>query len=45
MSADLVKVAPIGNQKHYQANRSSPIFSELRGIVLKSVGLKIEPPD
>jgi predicted nucleotidyltransferase len=35
----LVSVHRIGNQKHYQANRESPIFKELRGIVLKTVGL------
>ncbi len=35
----LVSVERIGNQKHYQANRESPIFEELRGIVLKTVGL------
>lgn len=29
----------IGNQKHYQANAASPLFSELRNIVLKTVGL------
>ena len=29
----------IGNQKHYQANATSPLFSELRNIVLKTVGL------
>lgn len=29
----------IGNQKHYQANRESPIFEELYGIVLKTFGL------
>jgi predicted nucleotidyltransferase len=29
----------IGNQKHYQASASSPLFSELRNIVLKTVGL------
>ena len=39
VSADLVKVSHIGNQKHYQANKMSPIFAELRGLVLKSVGL------
>jgi predicted nucleotidyltransferase len=32
----------IGNQKHYQANAASPLFSDLRGIVLKTVGL-VEP--
>jgi predicted nucleotidyltransferase len=35
----LVSVQRIGNQKHYRANRESPIFNELRGIVLKTVGL------
>ena len=29
----------IGHQKHYQANASSPLFMELRNIVLKTVGL------
>ena len=29
----------IGNQKHYQANATSPLYSELRNIVLKTVGL------
>lgn len=27
----------IGHQKHYQANASSPLFAELRNIVLKTV--------
>ena len=35
----LVSVQWIGNQKHYQANRHSPIFEELQGIVLKTSGL------
>jgi predicted nucleotidyltransferase len=35
----LVSVERIGNQKHYRANRASPIFKELHGIVLKTVGL------
>jgi predicted nucleotidyltransferase len=35
----LVSIERIGNQKHYRANRESPIFDELRGIVLKTVGL------
>jgi predicted nucleotidyltransferase len=35
----LVTVERIGNQKHFQANRASPIYEELRGIVLKTVGL------
>ena len=29
----------IGHQKHYQANAASPLFPELRNIVLKTVGL------
>ena len=29
----------IGNQKHYRANRNSPIFTELQSIILKTAGL------
>jgi predicted nucleotidyltransferase len=35
----LVSVESIGNQKHYRANRRSPIFRELRSLVLKTVAL------
>ena len=35
----LVTVTRVGNQKHYQANRDSPVFSELHGLVLKTTGL------
>lgn len=35
----LVTVTRRGNQKHYQANRDSPIFDELCGIVQKTFGL------
>jgi predicted nucleotidyltransferase len=35
----LVSVRAVGNQKHYQANPDSPLFDELCGIVLKTVGL------
>lgn len=35
----LVSVRPVGNQKHYQANRDAPIFEELRGIVVKTFGV------
>jgi predicted nucleotidyltransferase len=35
----LVTIEPIGNQKHYRANRDAPIFEELRGLVVKTVGL------
>jgi predicted nucleotidyltransferase len=29
----------VGHQKHYQANTASPLFAELRSIVLKTVAL------
>jgi predicted nucleotidyltransferase len=35
----LVTVTRVGNQKHYQANRDSPIFSDLHGLVVKTIGL------
>jgi predicted nucleotidyltransferase len=35
-AAELVTVRRVGNQKHYQANASAPIFEELRGLVLKT---------
>jgi predicted nucleotidyltransferase len=35
----LLKVRPVGNQRHYQANPDSPLFTELCGIVQKTVGL------
>ncbi len=35
----LITMTPSGAQKHYRANRRSPIFTELRGIVLKTFGL------
>jgi len=38
----LVSIQRVGNQKHYHANHESPIFNELRGIILKTAGL-IEP--
>lgn len=36
-SVGLITVEAIGNQKRYAANRTSPLFSELRGIVLKTL--------
>jgi len=39
LAAELVTVREQGNQKHYQANAASPVFAELRGLVLKTVGL------
>jgi predicted nucleotidyltransferase len=38
-SVGLVTVRRQGNQKHYQANAVSPVFDELRGLVLKTFGL------
>ena len=38
-STGLVTAKWIGNQKHYQANKDSPIFYELWGIVQKTVGV------
>jgi predicted nucleotidyltransferase len=37
--AGIVTVEKIGRQKHYQANPECPVFEELRGLVLKTVGL------
>ena len=39
LAAGLITVRDQGNQKHYQANAASPVFAELRGLVLKTVGL------
>jgi predicted nucleotidyltransferase len=41
-AAGLLTVRKVGNQKHYQANPKSPIFQELRGIVLKTLGVTNE---
>jgi predicted nucleotidyltransferase len=37
--AGLVTATRIGKQKHYQANAASPVFDELRALVLKTSGL------
>lgn len=37
--AGLLTMSKQGNQKHYQANASAPVFAELRGLVLKTMGL------
>ena len=39
-AAGLVTVSRIGRQKHYKANEAAPIFPELRGIVLKTSGMR-----
>src|SRR3546814_4982369 len=38
-SSGLVTVQAVGNQKHYQANSDSPIFTELCSIIQKTVGM------
>lgn len=38
-AAGLLTVRKLGNQKHFQANAASPVFAELRGLVLKTMGL------
>ena len=35
----LITGTRVGNQRHYQANRDSPVFSELHGLVVKTIGL------
>jgi len=35
----LISARRIGHQKHYQANAESPLFADLRNIILKTVGL------
>ena len=37
--AGILTITKIGNQKHYQANRGSPIFEELYNIVVKTFGV------
>jgi predicted nucleotidyltransferase len=39
VSSGLALMKPIGNQKHYTANKNNPIFSELRSIVVKTSGI------
>lgn len=39
VASGLVTVESQGWEKHYQANRESPVYEELRALVLKTVGL------
>lgn len=39
VASGLVTVNAVGNQKHYRANPASPVFEELRSIILKTAGL------
>lgn len=41
-SSGLITVKLIGRQKHYQAKSDCPVFAELSGLILKTVGM-IEP--
>jgi predicted nucleotidyltransferase len=38
-ASSLVTVTRSGNQKHYQANKKSPIFAELQRLIVKTVGI------
>ena len=38
-ASGLVTAKRVGNQKHYQANAASPVFDELRGLVIKTSGI------
>ena len=38
-ASGLVTVTRVGKQKHYQANAGSPVFEELRALVLKTSGM------
>lgn len=38
-AAGLVSVTWSGNHKYYQANRESPVFVELHGLVVKTIGM------
>ncbi len=38
-ASGLVTVKRVGNQKHYQADAASPVFDELRGLVVKTSGI------
>lgn len=37
--AGLLTVSKQGNQKHFQANAQAPVFTELRSLILKTMGL------
>jgi predicted nucleotidyltransferase len=39
-TSGIVTIKKIGNQKHYQASRDSPIYEELCSIIRKTVGLQ-----
>jgi len=45
VSAGLVTVTRVGNQKHYQADARSPVFSELSALIRKTTGIVPELRD
>lgn len=40
-ASGLINVTSVGSQKFYQANRASPVFRELHGLVRKTVGVEL----
>lgn len=38
-AAGLISVQRRGNQKHYRANTASPVFEELRGLIVRTFGI------
>ncbi len=38
-SVGIILVQMVGNQKRYQANQSSPLYNEIRSIIIKTFGL------
>lgn len=41
-SSGWVRVTRVGNQKYYEANADCPVYAELQGLIVKTVGL-VEP--
>lgn len=39
VTAGVILVKEVGNQKRYQVNQSSPVYADLRGIIQKTFGL------
>ena len=40
-SVGIILVQMVGNQKRYQANQSSPLYNEIRSIIIKTFGLSL----
>ncbi|HJQ99036.1 MAG TPA: winged helix-turn-helix domain-containing protein [Candidatus Polarisedimenticolaceae bacterium] len=38
-AAGLVRTTSVGNEKYYQADASSPLFGDLRGLIVKTAGV------